>query len=139
MFRREVLAAPEWVLVVDDDAAIREMLAALLEAEGFAVEAAATGEEALMKRRDYAVVVLDSELPGVSGIDVARRLRRDHCAAGLVLYSGHVTPEVRAASEALGVPAVDKTQLERLIATCHSFAAARRARPWWRGRLRAAS
>jgi len=65
------------VLVVDDDAAIRITLARSLGAEGYAVSVAANGNEALRVARDQTpdLVVLDLMLPGLTGLDVCRRLR----------------------------------------------------------------
>jgi two-component system phosphate regulon response regulator PhoB len=65
------------VLVVEDEPAQREVLAYNLEAEGFRVAAAESGDEALMlvaeERPD--LILLDWMLPGVSGIEVCRRLK----------------------------------------------------------------
>jgi two-component system response regulator MprA len=65
------------VLVVDDDDAIRTALARCLGSEGYTVDVAANGSSALRAARDLAqdLVVLDLMLPGLSGIDVCRRLR----------------------------------------------------------------
>ncbi len=67
------------VLVVEDEAAQREVLAYNLEAEGFRVTSADNGEEALLQvaedRPD--LIVLDWMLPGLSGIEVCRRLKSD--------------------------------------------------------------
>jgi DNA-binding response OmpR family regulator len=65
------------LLVVDDDDAIRSTLARSLTAEGYTVDVAADGNEALRMARDHApdLVVLDLMLPGVSGLEVCRRLR----------------------------------------------------------------
>jgi two-component system phosphate regulon response regulator PhoB len=65
------------VLVVEDESAQREILAYNLEAEGFRVARAETGDEALVlvdeERPD--IIVLDWMLPGVSGIEICRRLK----------------------------------------------------------------
>src|SRR5689334_6074424 len=65
------------VLVVDDDARVRTLVAWQLEAEGFAVAEAADGPAALEgiahDRPD--LVVLDLSLPGLGGLDVLRRVR----------------------------------------------------------------
>ncbi len=65
------------VLVVEDEPAQREVLAYNLEAEGFAVSRAETGDEALLlveeDRPD--IIVLDWMLPGVSGIEVCRQVK----------------------------------------------------------------
>ena len=65
------------VLVVEDEPAQREMLAYNLEAEGFRVTQAADGDEGLASLREDPpdVVVLDWMLPGVSGIEICRRIR----------------------------------------------------------------
>jgi len=62
---------------VDDDLDIREMLSDYLETEGFRVEAVATGEDALehIAGRRYVLVILDIMLPGMSGLDVLRKIR----------------------------------------------------------------
>jgi two-component system phosphate regulon response regulator PhoB len=65
------------VLVVEDEPAQREVLAYNLEAEGFTVAKAENGDEALLlfEESQPDVVVLDWMLPGVSGIEVCRRLK----------------------------------------------------------------
>ncbi len=67
------------ILVVEDEAAIREMVALALQAAEFQVLEAANGDEALIHvtERSPDLIVLDWMLPGQSGIDLARRLRRD--------------------------------------------------------------
>jgi two-component system phosphate regulon response regulator PhoB len=66
------------VLVVEDDAAIAEVVRYNLEADGLRAALAPTGEEAeLMVAEDrFDLIVLDWMLPGVSGIELCRRLRR---------------------------------------------------------------
>ena len=65
------------ILLVEDEAAQREILAYNLGAEGYAVEQAATGDEALLMVRESPpdVVVLDWMLPGVSGIEICRQIK----------------------------------------------------------------
>ena len=65
------------VLIVEDEAPLAEMLRYNLEAEGFRVMHAETGEEALilLQEEHPDLVVLDWMLPGVSGIELCRRLR----------------------------------------------------------------
>ncbi|MXQ07162.1 phosphate regulon transcriptional regulatory protein PhoB [Alphaproteobacteria bacterium GH1-50] len=65
------------VLVVEDEPAQREVLAYNLEAEGFRVVTAESGDEALVLFEETApdIVVLDWMLPGVSGIEICRRLK----------------------------------------------------------------
>jgi two-component system response regulator MprA len=67
----------EALLVVDDDAPIRRMLARTLSAEGYDVEAVADGGAALaaVERNVPDAIVLDVSMPGVDGLQVTRRLR----------------------------------------------------------------
>ena len=68
------------ILVVDDEPEIVRLIRDYLEAAGFAVVAAGRGDQALqMARRHHPdLVMLDLNLPGLDGLDVARELRRDH-------------------------------------------------------------
>jgi two-component system response regulator MtrA len=67
------------VLVVDDDAALAEMLTIVLRNEGFEPRVCATGDQALAEFRDFRpdVVLLDLMLPGKDGIDVCREIRAE--------------------------------------------------------------
>jgi CheY-like chemotaxis protein len=64
------------ILVVDDDTAIREVVAEVLEDEGYAVAMASSGEEALavVERAEPALVVLDMRMPIMNGWEFAREL-----------------------------------------------------------------
>jgi DNA-binding response OmpR family regulator len=74
-----VSRAEPLVLVVDDEASVREALERALRLEGFAVATAAGGTEALalVERRSPAVVVLDVTMPDLDGVSVVKRLRAD--------------------------------------------------------------
>src|SRR6185436_20263643 len=65
------------VLVVEDEESLHALLQYNLEKEGFSVDVAVDGEEALMMIDERApdIVILDWMLPKVSGIEVCRRLR----------------------------------------------------------------
>ena len=75
------------VLAVEDEAAIGELLSISLTAAGFAVEVATTAEDALKSINAVLpeVVLIDWMLPGMSGLQLARRLRDDQRTAGLPL------------------------------------------------------
>ena len=68
------------ILVVDDDAAVRQAIRRVLEIDGFAVETAADGREALASAAQHppALVVLDMSLPALGGSRVAAALRAAH-------------------------------------------------------------
>jgi CheY-like chemotaxis protein len=89
---------PARVLLVDDDAMSRELLGVLLEAEGYAVESADSGEAALalLGRGDPApdLVLADVQMPGMTGPALAGKLRRACGQSTLLLaMSGSQPPE----------------------------------------------
>ena len=65
------------LLLVEDDARLSASLARGLRGEGYAVDVAATGEDAIVHARvyEYDVVILDVMLPGLDGVSVCRTLR----------------------------------------------------------------
>jgi two-component system phosphate regulon response regulator PhoB len=67
------------VLLVDDDAEIREVVSAMLDAVGLRVEAVETAERALERvhAQAFDLVILDWNLPGMSGIELCKVIRRD--------------------------------------------------------------
>jgi DNA-binding response OmpR family regulator len=76
-------------LVVDDDPTVGDVVGAYLRRAGFDVHRAADGATALALAADVApdVVVLDLMLPGIGGLEVCRRLRRDHPRLPVVMLT----------------------------------------------------
>src|SRR6202158_4958703 len=85
------------VLVVDDEDYIRDLIAVGLRFVGFEVDTAADGRDALAKivstRPD--LVVLDIAMPGIDGLEVVERLRRDGVATPVVFLSARDAPADR--------------------------------------------
>jgi len=81
------------ILVIDDEAAIRESLRMTLEYEGYEFLGAATGQEgvALAEREAPDVVLLDVKMPGMDGLEVLERLRKMSETTPVVMISGHGT------------------------------------------------
>lgn len=79
------------ILVVDDDATVRTILATFLEAQGYGVTPCAGGEEmwAALAAHPAEVVVLDVEMPGDDGYTLAYRLRHLLPALGIILLTSH--------------------------------------------------
>jgi DNA-binding response OmpR family regulator len=77
------------VLVVDDDAAVREMLAEYLGGHGYDVAVAADGAamRSELERAKPALVLLDVGLPGEDGLTLARYLR-EHYELGIIMVTG---------------------------------------------------
>ena len=78
---------PEQILIIEDEEDIREILRYNLEREGFEVAGAATGEEglAMARRRVPDLILLDLMLPGIQGLEVCRRLRKQDATADVLL------------------------------------------------------
>src|SRR3954451_9666328 len=81
------------ILVIDDEAAIRDSLRMTLEYEGYEFMGAATGQEGLaVAERDAPdLVLLDIKMPGMDGIEVLDRLRAMNETLPIVVISGHAT------------------------------------------------
>src|SRR4051794_39088858 len=77
-------------LVVDDHAGFRSIARRMLESSGFVVEEAASGEAAIAmtSARRPDLVLLDIQLPGIDGLEVARRLHAAAAPPVVVLTSG---------------------------------------------------
>ena len=75
------------ILVVDDEASIRELVGTYLRTEGFEVDEAVDGEDALerFQRNQPDLVVLDLRLPGIDGFDVLRKIRNTSSVYVIVL------------------------------------------------------
>jgi DNA-binding response OmpR family regulator len=77
---RHIEAEPRHLLIVEDEANIRELVCLHLESEGYRCLAAASGRDALelLRTRPFDVVVLDVMLPGVNGLSLCRSVRTGH-------------------------------------------------------------
>ncbi len=81
------------ILIVDDERNIRRTLAMILEAEGFRVSEAESGEAALaaLGAEPSDLVLLDVNLPGQSGLDTLRAIRRSAPSTAVIMISGEAT------------------------------------------------
>ena len=84
------------ILVIDDDAHDRSLVAYVLEEKGYEVILADSGETGLMlcHQRTPDAVVLDLNMPGMDGRDILRQLRILHPTLPVVVFSGLKTDEV---------------------------------------------
>src|SRR3977135_19698 len=84
------------ILVIDDDARDRGLLASVLEERGYEVILADNGGTGLMlcHRRTPDAVVLDLNMPGIDGRSILRQLRTLHPTLPVVVFSGHSTEEI---------------------------------------------
>jgi two-component system response regulator HydG len=82
---------PAFVLLVDDDLAFRTVMASELSRLGFEVATAGSGEDAIraVAGREPQVMLLDLQLPDMSGMDVLTRLRDSPIATEVIMLTGH--------------------------------------------------
>ena len=84
------------ILLVDDEAELREIIAEGLEMSGYGVLQAGTAEDALqlaLGRPGLLLAVSDVRLPGMSGVDLAERLAEPDILLRTILISGYFVPQ----------------------------------------------
>jgi DNA-binding NtrC family response regulator len=119
------------VLIIDDEAAIRESLETLLDMEGYAVQSAASGEEGLLRvgERQFDLVLLDLALPDRNGLDLLRDLRAQDSQLSVIMITAYGT--VENAVKAMQSGAVNFVQKpwdnEKLLADVRAAVARHRA------------
>ena len=95
------------IVCVDDDESIVYLMTRLLQRQGYRVSAYTDPHEAIAAVRaapaDYDLVVTDYNMPGLSGLEVARALREIRADLPVALASGYITEEMRAEAPAAGV------------------------------------
>ncbi len=79
------------ILIVDDEEALREALVKILEDDGYEVIAAESGERAIEILHDYPVdlMLTDIRMPGMSGIDLLKKVREIHHTLGVIILTGY--------------------------------------------------
>jgi|SRR5580704_2850795 DNA-binding NtrC family response regulator len=95
------------ILVIDDDSALLQALATVLEGAGFQVFTAKSGREATGKIREHPVELLitDLSMPDEDGIEIMRRLRKEHPQLKVIAMSGTFGPNMMSIAEKLGADA----------------------------------
>ena len=98
------------ILVIDDDGGVRESMTRMLRGAGYTVQSAPSGEEGfdLARNDTFDVILSDMRMPGLSGLDVLRKLRDVHVDASFIIMTGFGT--VDTAVEAMKLGAVDFVQ-----------------------------
>ena len=111
------------VLLVEDEPAVRDLLAQALGRNGFEVMIAANAEEALpLTRRPFEILLSDVSLPGMSGVHLARQVSREAPAVRVLLMSGYARDELHTGTTAgddwpfIGKPFTTRAIVERLRA-----------------------
>ena len=95
------------ILIVDDEESIRDILSRKLQSEGFDLETAADGKEALWKlfMEDYALVLMDIKMPGLSGMEALPKIITDHPDTCVVMITA--VADIQTAVQAMKLGALD--------------------------------
>ncbi len=112
------------VLIVDDDADTAAALAALLAVDGYIVDVAGSGEEALERFavESYHLLLTDLMLPGMSGVELTHTVHEGSPSTAIVLVTAHATLKTavaalrRGASDYLEKPVIARKLRERVAA-----------------------
>jgi DNA-binding NarL/FixJ family response regulator len=114
-------------LVADDHPAVLQAVAQVLTEEGFAVTTAQRGDEALEKLAETRpdVAVIDVQMPGLPGLELARQAQRDGLPTAIVLYAGAPDQTLLQDAAAAGVRGfvLKDAPLHDLIRAIHTVAA----------------
>lgn len=83
------------VLLIDDEPQFVEVLAERLEARGFTVQTALTGDEGLdkLQEQEADVVILDVQMPGRDGVETLQEIKRIKPLIEVIMLTGHATIE----------------------------------------------
>ena len=81
------------ILVVDDEIQILNLFKKAFEKKGYIVRTSETAEQALeiLKDEEFKVMFLDLNLPGISGLDLCREIRKDNPNAHISAVTGHAS------------------------------------------------
>jgi DNA-binding NtrC family response regulator len=114
--------APIDLLLVDDDADLRNDVASFLATRGYRVQCCANGEEAIEQadRRAFNVAILDLSMPGMSGIEVLQKLKARDAECEVVMLTGEGTIETAVEAMKLGAreflsKPISLRELDRLV------------------------
>jgi DNA-binding NtrC family response regulator len=85
----------ERILVVDDEKHVRILFSRILQKEGYEVECASSGSEAIEKlaKRSFDLVVTDLKMDGIDGLDVVKKGKTVNRAVPFILISGYGTAQ----------------------------------------------
>src|SRR2546428_9523617 len=79
------------ILIVDDDAGQRSLLASFLKSQGFDTVPVDSGERALevLRSEDFSMMISDVRMPGISGLETLRRARKEHAVLPVLLVTAY--------------------------------------------------
>ncbi|HIJ91377.1 MAG: sigma-54 dependent transcriptional regulator [Desulfobulbaceae bacterium] len=92
------------ILIIDDEASIRESLSGILSDEGFLTLAAEDGQQglSLLEEERVDLVLLDIWMPGLDGLEVLKRIKESYAELPVIMISGHGTIETAVQATKMG-------------------------------------
>ena len=101
------MASGPLIAVVDDDMSLREALAGLLSAYGYRIDAYSSGHDLLAspKLGQYALFILDVQMPGIDGLQLQEELVDAAVAAPIIFLTSAIDPEIRRRALSMGAAA----------------------------------
>ena len=110
-------------MVVDDTLKVRNMLTSMLTLDGFdVVGSSGDGRDAIatIESLDPDVLIIDYKMPGMDGLETARRVRESRPAQAMIMYSAFIDPQLQETAEQAGI-AVCLAKVEGLAALEHEI------------------
>ena len=108
------------VYLIDDDDAVRDSICMMLECEGFAVDAYASSEAFLREAhpQENSCAVVDVHMPGMSGLELLDRLRRDNMIIPAIVITGKVDERLVRDVERIGATLLEKPFRSGALVDC---------------------
>jgi len=117
------------ILIVDDEKNMRITLADILQDEGYEVDTAESGEEAveLCSKQAYGIILLDVRMPGMNGVEAFRQIRRHQEGVRVIMMSAYSLDDLKGAALDEGAIAflskpLDLEQVVKLVADVNDTA-----------------
>jgi two-component system response regulator TctD len=102
--------SPLKILLAEDERSVAFSIAFALKCDGHRIQLVADGEQALasihVEPDRFDLLITDHSMPGMTGVELVQRLRQESFRGKIMVLSAHLSPENRAAYEALAVDAM---------------------------------
>jgi two-component system cell cycle response regulator len=94
--QKELTESLERILIADDEESIRELLFSFLADEGYRVDVAKDGQEAMdfVRKEKYSLIITDIRMPGMSGMELLKAVKEVAPETEVIIFTGHSTEEL---------------------------------------------
>lgn len=102
------------ILVVDDDEEFCEEMSEILTDEGYCVDQIFDGAKAnnLLRKNKYDLILLDMKMPGISGLEVLKRIKQDKIATKIIIITGGFIGEKLPKKKSANISEEDESALQ---------------------------